>query len=108
MANGIAHERFINKQLLTTIALVLSILYIVVDKAFLQVGSVSARIERRVEQNTAVLNADNERLARLEECVQSLRAVPAQVAAQTEAIASLVKSVDKLEAKVDAHMRADK
>ncbi len=57
-------------------------------------------------------NASNaeilQRLARLEECTRKIETVPEKVAALTEATSGLKSSVDRLEKKLDDHVRTGK
>jgi len=95
----------INKQLLTTIGLTLSLLYIVVDKAFLQIGVSTSRVESQVSKLIDTSVDSQQRIARLEECIRTLVVLPQAVYQQTEAIAGLKAGQERIEKRLDEHMK---
>ncbi len=86
MANG--NSRF-NIEALKTIGLIIALLTIIAQGLLSGSGG-SAKLEEKV-------NAQAQQIARLEECVLSLRPLPAQVAG----IEATVKAIEK---KIDAHV----
>jgi uncharacterized protein YlxW (UPF0749 family) len=81
------------KKNFTLLLLVLSVIFILVDKIVMPVV------------NAGPIAQIREDVARLEECVYSLRPLPAQVAGLSATVKSLEKTLDKIEKSVDTIQR---
>jgi hypothetical protein len=91
-------KNWLAKGLVQALIIVGLVAYIAVEK----IGAINNGSENRA-QNT-VIDLNSQRLARLEECIITLRPLPSEVAGMKVALDGVKSTVDKIEKKLDTHI----